>query len=120
MSKKFLSDAYRLETPEQTRDHYDAWAASYDAEIAENGYATPGRVADALWACAPMPEIPIMDYGCGTGLSGLALRRAGYTIVDGMDPSTEMLAGAREKGAYRELTLLDLGKSAPIAQGAYH
>lgn len=119
MSDKFLADAYNLESPEATREHYDKWAASYDSEIAENGYATPGRVAEALKAQISDLDTPVLDFGCGTGLSGLALRRAGFSIIDGMDPSSEMLDGARAKEAYRTLTGFDIADPAPVARGAY-
>ncbi|MBE1282322.1 MAG: methyltransferase domain-containing protein [Rhodobacteraceae bacterium] len=119
MTEKFLKQAYSLETPEATKDHYDRWAASYDAEIAENGYATPGRIAEALWQHCPEPTTPVLDFGCGTGLSGLALRRVGFQTVDGMDPSAEMLDGARSKEAYRNLTCIALDDPTPIPTGAY-
>ena len=119
MSDKFLDQAYGLETPEATRNHYDRWAASYDTEIAENGYASPGRVAAALWQFLPEPETPVLDYGCGTGLCGLELRRVGFSTVDGMDPSQEMLDSARPKGIYRDLTHLSLDDTKPITRNSY-
>ncbi|MFB9150528.1 class I SAM-dependent DNA methyltransferase [Roseovarius ramblicola] len=119
MSKRFLDKAYALDTPEETRALYDRWAASYDDEIAANGYATPARVAHALAAQVGDRTAPVLDYGCGTGLSGEALHAAGFTVIDGMDPSPAMLDGAREKGVYRNLALLDLDDSAPLPQGAY-
>lgn len=119
MSDKFLKDAYDLGTAEDTQAHYDKWAATYDSEISENGYATPGRVAEALWRYMPEPQTPILDYGCGTGLSGLALRRVGFEIIDGMDPTPKMLEGARAKELYRDLNSFDISASAPIEQGRY-
>ncbi|MDP5216334.1 class I SAM-dependent methyltransferase [Ruegeria sp. 2205SS24-7] len=119
MSDKFLAKTYGLSSAEETRDHYDKWAASYESEVAENGYVTPGRIADALWSKLPEPQTPILDFGCGTGLSGLALRGAGFEVIDGMDPSSEMLEGARAKSAYRNLHLLDINDPTPIAKGAY-
>ncbi|MFA3915475.1 class I SAM-dependent DNA methyltransferase [Ruegeria hyattellae] len=119
MSEKFLDKTYGLSTTDETRDHYDKWAASYEAEVSENGYVTPGRVADALWVKLPEPQTPILDFGCGTGLSGLALRRAGFEVIDGMDPSPEMLEGARAKAAYRALDVLDLHDPEPLAKAAY-
>lgn len=119
MTEKFLENAYSLATPEETRDHYDRWAASYDQEIAENGYATPGRVADAIWQACSEADTPVLDFGCGTGLSGLALRRVGFKTVDGMDPSAEMIEGARTKGAYRNLTNIALDDPSPIPKGEY-
>ncbi|KIC11261.1 methyltransferase type 11 [Leisingera sp. ANG-M1] len=119
MSEKFLDKAYSLETPEATLEHYNQWAASYDAEIAENGYATPGRIAEALAQFQTDLSEPVLDFGCGTGLSGLALRRQGFETVDGMEPSAEMLAQAQAKGAYREITQIDVANRKPIRRGAY-
>jgi len=119
MPDKFLDKAYDLTSPEETQVLYDAWAASYDAEVGENGYATPGRTAKLLARHLQDSDAPILDYGCGTGLSGLALKLAGFRVIDGMDPSSEMLDGARKKGAYRKLKEIDVEDSAPIPQDTY-
>ena len=119
MADKFLDRVYDHSTPEDTSALYDAWAATYDAEVAENGYATPGRVAEALFKYLSEPDEPILDFGCGTGLSGLALKLVGFSTVDGMDPSPEMIDLARKRGAYRTISVLDIQDDAPVAQGAY-
>ena len=119
MAKKFLDRVYDESSPETTKALYDDWAESYDSEIAENGYATPGRVAAALHAHLAQPDMPILDFGCGTGLSGLALRLAGFTVVAGMDPSRRMVDQAREKSVYRELGVIEIGDPAPVAKDAY-
>lgn len=104
MTDKFLDKVYDARTAEETRDLYDAWSASYEAEVAENGYATPGRCAEALAKHLADKDAPILDFGCGTGLSGLALKLAGFTTIDGVDLSADMLAQAQDKQAYRRLT----------------
>lgn len=119
MSDKFLDKSYALDGAEAIRKHYDSWAASYDAEIAENGYATPGRIASALKKYLTDPQSAVLDFGCGTGLAGLALRAAGFAVVDGLDPSPEMLEQARAKGAYRQLSQLDITDKAPVQAGSY-
>lgn len=119
MGEKFLDKVYDEASAEETQALYEAWAATYDAEIAENGYATPGRVADAMFRHVSEPDTPILDYGCGTGLSGVALKLVGFTTIDGMDPSPEMIDGARTKGAYRTLSVLDVDDEAPIPLGIY-
>lgn len=119
MSEKFLNRIYDAGTPEATRALYDAWAASYDDEIAENGYATPARIAEALHAHVADAATPVLDYGCGTGLSGLALRLAGLEVVDGMDPSPAMIKGARDKNVYRTLSVIDPDDPAPVPQDMY-
>lgn len=119
MGKKFLDKVYGDISPEEMRVLYDDWAASYDDEVGDSGYVTPTRAAQALYKALPQPQCPILDFGCGTGLSGMALKRAGFEIIDGMDPSPEMLEGARAKGVYRNLSLLDLNDETPIPQGEY-
>ncbi|MDA3859274.1 MAG: class I SAM-dependent methyltransferase [Roseovarius sp.] len=119
MTDKFLDKAYGLETAEDSSQFYNDWASTYDAEIAENGYATPGRCAKALFAKLPEPQTPVLDFGCGTGLSGLALKLAGFKLIDGIDPSPEMLAQAKAKSVYRTLSLLDVADKTPVPKGAY-
>ena len=110
---RFLDRAYETDSPEGTRALYDEWSATYEAEVSENGYATPRRVAEALAATLPDRGAPILDIGCGTGLSGVALRAAGFAAIDGADVSAEMLAQARAKDAYRALRPIDA--AAPLA-----
>lgn len=119
MGDTYLDKAYGLETPEDTQALYRDWAATYDAEIAENGYATPGRVAQALHAHVADPSAPVLDFGCGTGLSGLALKLQGFSVIDGMDPNPEMLDQARGKNIYRTLTAIDIADTSPIPKGSY-
>jgi predicted TPR repeat methyltransferase len=103
---KFLSKVYGARSPEDVRRLYADWAASYDAEIGEAGYATPARVAAALRAAGADPAAPVLDFGCGTGVSGAALRAAGFATVDGVDLTPEMLALAEAKGLYRRLAVI--------------
>lgn len=118
--RKFLDTAYGLEDDAATRAFYDDWAASYDAEIAENGYATPRRCAEALAAQAPDHDAPILDLGCGTGLSGVALRAAGFATIDGAEPSAEMRARAESRtGVYRALRAIEPDDPLPFAPGSY-
>lgn len=103
MTEKFLTKSYGERGETEVRAHYDAWAASYDDEIAANGYATPGRCAAALAQTGLKTNAPILDLGCGTGLSGLALMLKGFSIIDGTDLSPGMLEQARARGLYRQL-----------------
>ncbi|KIC44368.1 methyltransferase type 11 [Ruegeria sp. ANG-S4] len=119
MSNKYLKDVYELGTAQERQDHYKKWASSYDDEIGEQGYETPKRVAAALWSQKPQPDVPILDYGCGTGLSGKALTVAGYRVIDGMDPTPEMLKEAEAKGVYRKLTGFELTDPNPVEPGSY-
>ncbi len=94
---------------DETRALYRDWSARYDADVLASGYATPTRAALAL---APLVDrsAPVLDFGCGTGLSGLALRDAGFTDIDGTDITPEMLDLARGKSIYRSLWLSTPGE----------
>ena len=114
-----LKTVYTIKGPEEATDFYDRWAEAYDREVAENGYVTPQRCAEALAAHAGDKTAPLMDLACGTGLSGLAFRAAGFTCLDGYDISEGMLEKARATGAYRHLATADLSQPLEIAEGAY-
>ncbi|SNS56349.1 class I SAM-dependent DNA methyltransferase [Antarctobacter heliothermus] len=104
MSDPYFDKVYKARTEDETRDLYDAWAATYEQSVEGEGYATPRRCAEALHATLGQAEAPVLDFGCGTGLSGIALRLAGFTTLDGVDLSPGMLQQARDKAIYRTLT----------------
>lgn len=108
--KQYLTNAYDLASSGQTRDLYRDWAATYDAEITANGYASPHRTAQALVSSGACLNAPLLDIGCGTGVSGLFLRDAGFTQIHGSDFSEEMISLAREKQIYDEIFTADLHK----------
>lgn len=113
MAGKFLDKAYQARDAQSTRALYDDWSASYEAEVAENGYVTPERCATALARFSQNISAPILDFGCGTGLSGLALKLAGFETIDGLDLSSEMLSKAEAKKVYRTLSVIEA--DAPLA-----
>jgi len=119
MTDTFLDKAYDTTGTEATRALYTDWAKSYDAEVSSNGYATPKRCADALKSVTEDFTSPILDFGCGTGLSGLALSLAGFQTIDGMDLTQEMLDQAAKKQLYRQLSLSDPDADLPVKPGDY-
>jgi predicted TPR repeat methyltransferase len=90
---------------------YEDWAENYDLDV--------GALGDDYQATATMvsffthldldglgvggTDIAILDAGCGTGLVGVALASAGYTVIDGVDLSPGMVKQAKRRGVYREL-----------------
>jgi predicted TPR repeat methyltransferase len=103
MSDKDLSNVWQAKTVDETIELYAGWADSYDEDVRAWGYATPGRIAEALAAALPDKASSILDFGCGTGVSGRALLERGFTVVDGTDVSAEMIAQAEGQGIYRKL-----------------
>jgi len=114
----FPAGTYQHRSPGETVEMYEGWAASYDADVAAFGYATPGRIAGTLAGLGLDVTRPVLDVGCGTGLSGDALKRAGFRTLDGCDVSREMLARAAARGVYRKLWLGTPG-ALDISGGAY-
>lgn len=110
MASEFLETAYEDRSTEEMRAFYDRWAKIYDAELADNEYAQPRRCAAALIAAGAMKDEPVLDVGCGTGLSGLALRQAGFASIDGCDLSPGMLEKAARINLYGRLFECDLNK----------
>ena len=92
------------------------WAASYNDVLAEYGYGTPSCIAAAL-AKSVSPKSRILDFGCGTGLSGLALMKVGFTKLDGLDISPSMLSKAQSSRIYQKLWQGQPGNMAGVVQG---
>ena len=96
---------WKAKSVAETMELYADWADSYDADVESWGYITPSRIASALKRHLTDLDAPILDFGCGTGLSGLALAREGYRVVDGTDISEQMLERAGKLEVYRDLQL---------------
>ncbi|MDC0115857.1 methyltransferase domain-containing protein [Octadecabacter sp.] len=99
-------------TVEDTQKLYADWADTYDDDVTSLNYVTPDRIARALLAQTSDRTRPVLDFGCGTGLSGQALKRHGFTTIDGTDISPEMLDRAQAKTVegilvYRHIWLSD-------------
>lgn len=101
----------------ETMAVYADWADNYDADVTARGYRTPDRLAAAL-ARFVLPDLGILDFGCGTGIGGAALRRAGFTSIDGTDVTAEMLEKANLRGIYRK-TWHSTPEQMNFEQGAY-
>ena len=119
-----LGHSYALETGIETLAHYEAWADTYDKEISEElGYAQPVRCAAALSTVVGTqqgaPTGRVLDVGCGTGLSGLALEQAGFTNLDGCDFSAPMLDRASATGVYQHLFAADLNEGLDVPDETY-
>ncbi|MCG6883708.1 MAG: methyltransferase domain-containing protein [Silicimonas sp.] len=113
------SQLWTRRTVDETRKLYADWAGTYDRDVASWGYATPGRVAMALRRSGANVDKAVLDFGCGTGLCGMALRAVGFDVIDGTDVSPEMLARAEAREVYRALWLGEPGSLGHIGPGDY-
>lgn len=119
MTKTYLDKIYSTDSTD-LRPFYAQWALSYDQEVGENGYITPLRIAEALARHVKDLSIPILDYGCGTGISGQAFQEAGFLTIDGVDISDEMLEVAAQKKIYRRLEVFAPETGPDVKLGAYN
>ena len=99
---------------------YDEWAGRYEHDLLDEvGYTAHHLAVAALVPMLDDLSAPVVDYGCGTGLVGEALREAGVTTIDGFDHSPGMLAESQRKGLYRTLVEADLTSPTDIPDDAY-
>jgi predicted TPR repeat methyltransferase len=114
-----LENAYKLATPDDNAQYYDAFASTYDMEFADElGWHYPAAIAEVYRDACTTTDSPIADIGCGTGLVASALSFPREQI-DGIDISTEMLRIAEEKQLYRMLYEVDLTKSVDLITNDY-
>ena len=97
--KIFFSEAYQTKTQKDINSLYSSWASSYDDELKQMGYFSPKRCALALKRFVSL-QTPILDFGCGTGLSGVALKKAGFSKIFASEINNNMRSIAQEKNIY--------------------
>jgi predicted TPR repeat methyltransferase len=114
-----LDMVYSARTPEELSAAYAAWAATYDGETAALGYSLPFLIAAWVTRYVTAGEGPLLDAGCGTGLSGPCLKALGYDEIAGLDLSPDMLAIAGSRRAYRDLKQAALGGPLPWPDGHF-
>lgn len=111
-----LEDAYDINGPEEARQMYGNWAATYDESFGKGwGYIAPREIA-AILTAEIGPGAEILDIGAGTGLVAEHLRDL---TVDALDITPEMLEIAQGKEVYRRLMVDDLTKVLDIPDASY-
>ncbi|HTI86006.1 MAG TPA: tetratricopeptide repeat protein [Alphaproteobacteria bacterium] len=86
---------------------FDGYAENFDQSLLGLGYDVPRQLAAAVVALRPNGVSDVADVGCGTGLSGAALRAISSRLV-GADLSAKMLAKAQQRGVYDRLAQAEL------------
>lgn len=114
-----LQQVYSATTLTEIAAGYAAWAASYDTETAALGYLLPFLIPAWVARYVPAGHGPLLDAGCGTGLTGPQLKALGYENMEGLDISPDMLEIAASRGAYKELKHAVLGNALPWPDGYF-
>jgi predicted TPR repeat methyltransferase len=99
---------------------FDAFAATFDANLAALGYRAPSLVAGLLEEMLPAPakQFDVLDLGCGTGLVG-PLVKGWSRCLDGCDLSAGMLEKAARRGDYDALRHAELVADLRAHPGGY-
>ena len=117
--KSALEKVYEAGSAAELASAYARWSSDYDRETIALGYCLPFVIAGWVARHVPAGNGPLLDAGCGTGLSGPYLRALGYDAVEGLDFSEEMLGLARQRNAYRGVKRATLGETLPWPDGYF-
>lgn len=95
-------------TPEYAHNLFNNYALYYDQHMqGQLKYSVPGHIGRILHELGLLSLGNVLDLGCGTGLTGVPLREAAKRLI-GVDIAQKMLAHAKKKGIYDQLTQMDL------------
>jgi predicted TPR repeat methyltransferase len=107
---------------DEVRAYYEALASEYDATLERWGYTAPDHAAELTLAALgdATSAAHVLDAGCGTGLVGAALRRAGFGgRLTGVDVSAASIDVAAERKVYGTLDVADLQQALDSGDDAY-
>ena len=108
-------------TEEGAKSLYDGWSSTYDATLTNWGWTPPRLIAEKLTSMGYGEETKdnVIDLGCGTGLTGEALRDAkiGAKGIVGVDLSMKSieLLGTEKTGLYSETHTASLDQQMTFA-----
>ena len=119
---KYMGDGIFGTPGEKMMDFYNSVAERYDAYNETVGIPDQEVMLKILLEKEDIPrDIPICDFGCGTGQTGRDFTKAGFTNLTGIDGSEKMLDIARKEGLYKKLLqgMLGVGKLPEELKGKF-
>jgi predicted TPR repeat methyltransferase len=97
-------------SPEYAKNLFNNYALYYDQHMQDTlHYNIPQHIARVMHQLKLPENAQSLDLGCGTGLTGIALREPSKRLV-GVDIAAKMLVQAKEKGIYDELVEAELNE----------
>ena len=111
---------YKLQTPEEVLEYYKHWTDNnkYNKDMVEWNYTAPKETVAVVKKYASNKNFKILDAGCGTGLVGVELKKFGYSHIDGVDFSQDML-DLVPQDIYRNLQKVDLNVDLKFRDNTY-
>ena len=87
---------------DRIQETYDIIAADYERLMITMGHPDPDQVGEMALSLLgnDLTQMSAMDFGCGTGLVGAALKVRGVSEVVGIDASAGMIEQAKQKNCY--------------------
>lgn len=92
------------------KKHFDNAALNYEGVYLRAGYPDPKKCAEYVKDFSKGKDVEIVDFACGTGLVGEALKEQGFKNIYGLDISEKMLEIAEDKNIYKSLDQVELGQ----------
>ena len=113
-------DIYKLQTSEELLKYYKNWANNnkYNKDMVDWKYTAPQETVSVLSKYVLNKNFRILDAGCGTGLDGIELKKYGYSNIEGVDFSQNML-DLVPQSIYKKIEKIDLNKALKFEDNIY-
>ena len=113
-------DIYKLKTSEELLKYYQDWTDNnqYNKDMVDWNYTAPKETVSILKKYVFNKNSKILDAGCGTGLVGIELKKYGYSNIEGVDFSQNML-NLVPQSIYKKIEKIDLNKPLKFKDNMY-
>ena len=113
-------DIYKITTAKELLKYYQDWTKEnkYNQDMIDLDYVAPKETVFLLKKYALNHESKILDAGCGTGLVGIELKKNGYSNIEGVDFSQNML-DLIPQNIYKKIEKVDLNKPLKFKTNVY-
>ena len=113
-------DIYKIKTTKELLKYYQDWTYNnkYNKDMVDWNYTAPQEAVKVLKRYALNKNFKILDAGCGTGLVGIELKKYGYSNIEGIDFSQNML-DLVPQNVYKKIEKIDLNKTLKYKNNTY-
>ena len=113
-------DIYKLKTSEELLKYYQDWTDNnqYNKDMVDWNYIAPKETVSILKKYVFNKNSKILDAGCGTGLVGIELKKYGYSNIEGVDFSQNML-DLVPQSIYKKIEKINLNKPLKFKDNIY-
>ena len=113
-------DIYKLKKSEELLKYYQDWTDNnqYNKDMVDWNYTAPKETVSILKKYVFNKNSKILDAGCGTGLVGIELKKYGYSNIEGVDFSQNML-NLVPQSIYKKIEKINLNKALKFKDNIY-